>query len=184
MTSSVAHHGLEPRQSHDYYATHPDATKALLKFETFYNVWEPACGEGHISKVLKEAGITVFSTDLIDRQYQDSLQDFLSIGTPTWEGDIITNPPFTHAQEFIERALSIIPTGRKVAMFLRIQFLESNARKHLFKEHPPKYVYVSSARLVCAKNGDFTKYAKTSVACYCWFIWYKGYKGDTTLKWF
>lgn len=41
----------------------------------------------------------------------------------------------------------------------------------------------ASSRLTCAKNGDFNQY-KGAAMLFCWFIWEKGYKGDTILKWF
>lgn len=68
-------------------------------------------------------------------------------------------------------------------MFLKIQFLEGKSRRELFKKYPPKTVYVSSARLRCAMNGDFEKYAKSTTVCYCWYVWQKGYTGDTVIKW-
>ena len=96
--------------------------------------------------------------------------------------DIITNPPYSKAQEFVEHALEIIEDGRKVAMFLKIQFLEGKARRALFDKFPPKVVYVSSRRLVCAMNGDFEKHQAKAI-CYAWFVWEKGYKGDTVVRW-
>ena len=68
----------EERQKEDYYATDPKAVEKLLEVETFNkNIWENACGEGNISKVLKQNNYNVYSTDLIDRGYQDKLVDFL-----------------------------------------------------------------------------------------------------------
>lgn len=63
-----------------------------------------------------------------------------------------------------------------------ITILEGQARKKLFEKYPPKVVYVSSARLQCAKNGEFDKYGNNAQA-YAWFVWEKGYKGDTIIKW-
>ena len=58
------------RVPHDFYPTPPEAVRALLSVETFEgSIWEPACGDGAISKVLLEAGHEVVSTDLIDRGY-------------------------------------------------------------------------------------------------------------------
>lgn len=76
----------------------------------------------------------------------------------------------------------MLPEGRKVAMFLKLQFLEGKARKKLFEKYPPKTVYVSSSRLICAMNGDFERYSSSAVA-YAWFVWEKGYTGDTVIKW-
>ena len=40
-------------------------------------------------------------------------------------------------------------------MFLKVQFLEGKERKKLFLENPPKYLFISSSRITCAKNGEF-----------------------------
>lgn len=172
------------REENDYYATEPYAATLLMEQETFSpRVWECACGEGHLSKEFEKAGYHVFSSDLIDRGY-GYVQDFLSCETPPLPGfDIVTNPPYSKAKEFVEHALEIVEDGRKVAMFLKIQFLESKARRPLFDKFPPKVVYVSSSRLRCAMNGDFEKYAKSTAVCYAWFVWVKGYTGDTVIKW-
>ena len=145
-------------------------------------ILEPSCGEGHISEVLKAHGYDVVSRDLIDRGYGE-VADFLSIDNLEWNGDIVTNPPYRFALDFVEKALQIIPKGRKVAMFLKLTFLEGKGRRHLFRTQPPCRVWVSSSRLKCAVNGDFDA-MDGSAAAYAWFIWEKGYKGETILKWF
>lgn len=184
-TLGASSHSEKERQEHDYYATDPKAIELLLKLEDFNNVWEPACGEGHLSDVLKKHNIHSRSSDLISRGYSEEILDFLAIDNLEWNGDIITNPPFKYAKEFVEKSLQITQAGSKIAMFLRIQFLETKDRKELFKSYPPKYVYVASSRIMCAKNGNFTEANKDSSAtCYCWFIWENGYKGETILKWF
>lgn len=156
----------------------------LLEEEKFSSIiWECACGEGHLSKVLKRHGYQVISTDLVDRGYgEEKPMNFLTETFENFEGDIITNPPYKYAIEFVKRAIDSIQTGRKVAMFLKLQFLEGKSRKNFFLENPPKVVYVSSSRLNCAKNGDFEKY-KSSAVAYAWFVWVKGYKGDPVIKW-
>ena len=182
-TLGATSHGKEERQEQDYYATDPLAVELLLKLERFNrDIWEPACGEGHMSKVLEQNGYAVKSTDLIFRGYGQGGIDFLS-NNDEWKGDIITNPPYAMAQEFVEHALDIIPDGYRVAMFLKLQFLEGQKRKQLFQRHNLTTVWVSSARLLCAKNGIFN-HAEGSAVAYCWFIWRKGYNGDTILKWF
>jgi hypothetical protein len=129
-TLGASNHTDKERQNEDYYATDPKAAELLLELETFSpNIWECACGEGHLSKVFEKAGYAVRSTDLIDRGFGETGIDFLSIDNLEWNGDIITNPPYKYAQEFIEKALQIIPEGNKVAMFLKIQFLEGKGRK-------------------------------------------------------
>lgn len=170
-------------QVNDYYATSPDAVSMLLELESFSRfIWEPACGEGHISEVLKKHGYTVYSTDLIDRGYGNGTHgDFLTHSMDFWDGDIITNPPYKYAREFVEKALDTVTDGHKVAMFLKLTFLEGQARRTLFKTNPPQTVYVSSSRIECGKNGVFTG---ESAVAYCWIVWQKGFKGQTILKWF
>lgn len=174
-------YATKDRVQDDYYATEPKATELLLGVEKFgEKILEPACGEGHMSEVLKAHGYNVFSYDLVDRGYGQTA-DFMDI--EKWGGDIITNPPYKYAKEFVEHALEIIPDGHKVAMFLKIQFLETKGRRELFKKHPPKFVYVASGRLRCARNGDFKAMENHNAMCYAWYVWEKGYKGDTVLKW-
>lgn len=185
-TLGASNHTSKERQTEDYYATEPKAMELLLEVERFNkDVWECACGEGHLSEVLKNNGYDVYSTDLIDRGYGDGIIDFLSPNIQRWVGDIITNPPYKYAQQFIEKSLSIIPDKNKVAMFLKVQFLEGKARKKLFTKHPPKVIYVSSSRLLCAKNAMFDRMRAGggSAVAYAWYVWEKGYKGDTIVKW-
>nr|DAU50603.1 MAG TPA: adenine-specific methyltransferase [Caudoviricetes sp.] len=172
------------RENNDYYATEPKAAHLLMEVEQFSPmIWECACGEGHLAKEFEKAGYHVYATDLIDRGYGYQ-RDFLKCEAPPVAGfDIITNPPYSKAQEFVEHALDISSDGCKVAMFLKIQFLEGKARRDLFEKYPPKTVYVSSSRLRCAMNGDFEKYAKSTAVCYAWYVWVKGYTGDTVIKW-
>lgn len=186
-TLGSSHHSEHERQSHDYYATEPRAAEMLLKLETFSNnIWEPACGAGHLSQVFEKAGYDVKSTDLIDRGYGRGGVDFLSIENQEWNGAIITNPPYIYAKEFIYKALDIIPEGNKVAMFLKVQFMEGKGRKRLFEDNPPKTVWVSSSRLNCAKNAEFEglRISGGSAVAYAWYVWVKGFKGVTGLKWF
>lgn len=136
-TIGASNHCDHPRQREDYYATEPKATELLCRLETFaQRILEPSCGEGHISRVLAEHGYEVTSRDLVDRGYGE-VADFLSIDNLEWNGDIITNPPYKYAKEFVEKALQIIPNGNKVAMFLKLTFLEGKNRKELFKITPP-----------------------------------------------
>ena len=171
------------RAEHDYYATPPEAVEELLKVEKFTKkVWECACGEGHISKVLEAHGYEVISTDLIDRGFGEGYVDFLKTEKTNIPFDIVTNPPYKFAKEFAEKAIEVIADGRKVAMLLKIQFLESVKRRELFDKHPPMKIYVFSRRVGCALNGDFEATANRAM-CFAWFVWQKGYTGDTVVKW-
>ena len=186
-TLGASSHTDKERQNEDYYATTPTAAEMLLDLEAFSkNIWECACGEGYLSVVFEREGYTVRSSDLMDRGFGETGIDFLGEDNVEWKGDVITNPPYKYAQEFVEKALQIIPVGNKVAMFLKLQFMEGKGRKKLFLKDPPKTIYVSSSRLMCAKNAEFERMIAGggSAVAYAWYVWEKGFSGTTELKWF
>ena len=149
------------RAERDYYATSPDAVEWLLKHEAFsHKIWEPACGELSISKVLKEHGYEVRSSDIVSRCEGVEEKDFLLFNTETWEGDIVTNPPFAMAQEFVEQALRCVTNGHKVVMLLRIQFLEGVRRNEMFKNTPP-YACISQRGVSSAPSTETLINTKT-----------------------
>lgn len=184
----ASNHSTKERHSEDFYATPPQAIDDLFAQEEFdIDIWEPACGQGHLSKRMKELGKKVLSTDLVDRGYGNTGVDFLGNYLVNremnfWDGDIITNPPYKIALEFLDKALQSIEFGAKVAFFLKIQFLEGQKRRDFFKRFPPKVVYVYSHRMSCAMNGEFEKYTAAAM-CHCWFVWEKGFTGDPIIKW-
>lgn len=103
-------------------------------------------------------------------------------GLPYERCDILTNPPYKYAKEFILKALELLKDGSKCYMFLKLTFLEGKARyQEIFSKYPPKRVLVFSERVKCAKNGEFKKEA--SAVAYGWFIWEKGYKGKCEVDW-
>ena len=146
-------------------------------------VWEPACGQGHMSEVLKEYFPTVHSSDKYDYDYGDAVGDFLVSdevippSPPEW---IITNPPFNQAEQFITRGLEIATVG--VAMIVRTTFLEGVGRyTRLFKNTPPLYVYQFVERVPMQK-GKLVRDGSTATA-YCWVVFKKGSTAPTRLVW-
>ena len=186
LMQGASAHATEAREVDDYYATDPEALKRFLgaiDFPLNHFIWEPACGGGHLVEVLKERGYNVMATDIVDRGSAVKTADFLTL-KGDWSGDILTNPPFKHAEAFVRKALDLIWYGNRVVFFLRIMFLESTKRQTLFKKYPPKYVYVHSSRMATAKGGDFEKYKGGGKSmCYAWFVWEKGYKGEPVIRW-
>ena len=179
--------GVNPnavRERDDFYATNPKAMEIAMPYlesiRIDKNLWECACGQGHLSEVLKMHGYNVYSSDLIDRGYGE-VKDFLQCDTE-FKGDIITNPPFKYAEQFVEKGMDLISKGHKVCLFLKVQFLESKSRYDLFKKYPLKHLLVYSERQQCSKNAEFEKY-KATTQCYCWFIFEKGYKYKPTIDW-
>lgn len=168
------------RPAEDFYRTPPEATLSLLNVEDFEGtILEPACGDGAISEVLKDNGLDVISTDLIDRGYGVQY-DFLSPDYPFQANSIITNPPFNIAEPFIRKALA--QTDKKVAMLVKLQFLEGQKRKLLFETQPLKTVYVFSKRVSFYRNGEKGNYSSSMIA-FCWVVFEHGYVGAPQLKW-
>jgi len=179
------------RVKNDFYATSPQSVKDFLEVanirgDSFY---EPCVGQGHIAEVLKDYFPKASHTgsDLIDRGYPntkvfDFLDESVEIDKVDW---IVTNPPFKLAKQFIERSLKISNIG--VAMFLKIQFLESVERKEWLKNSPLKYVYVFSKRQASLNNGKEInpstgkKWANTM--CYAFFVWEIGNKEEPRIRW-
>ena len=182
-TLSASSHSNTERQTEDYYATDPKAVEKLLEREKFCDyIWEPACGEKHISNVLVEYGYKVRNSDMVSRGQEDVEElDFMQAKRDEESPDIIINPPYKIATEFIQHALDISTDKTKIAAFLKIQFLENKKRFELFKNNPPKKIYVFVNRVNCGKNGVFGK--ESSAVCYAWFIWKKGYKGLPSIDW-
>lgn len=188
-TLGSSNHSDKDREINDFYSTDPkslhlflDALKKDKEIKLSKNIWECACGKGHLSEVLKERGYNVYSSDLVDRSYGRPNINFLEDTIDFSNFDILTNPPYRYAKEFVERGIDIVGDGHYVIMFLKIQFLEGQARRELFNKYPPKYVYINSARQTCYINGDMSK-KMSSAMCYCWFIWEKGFNGEPTLRW-
>lgn len=180
----ATNHSKGKREKNDFYATDPVAIDYLLKVENFSNnIWECAVGKGHLAQRLIDNGFNVKSTDIIDRGFPDTkIFDFVN-QKEKFNGDIVTNPPFKYLSEFILNALESIEDGNKVAMFLKIQTLEGQKRyEKIYKNYPPKTVYVFSKRIKCMINGDFEDDSSSAV-CYGWFVWEKGKTSVTELKW-
>tara|TARA_R100000388_G_C7202050_1_gene139066 strand:+ start:42 stop:581 length:540 start_codon:yes stop_codon:yes gene_type:complete len=165
------------REKNDFYATPEESTEKLLRVVTFRGrIYEPCCGQGHISEVLIKHGYEVFSSDLVDRGYGTPRVDFLM---ETQKHDnIVTNPPFKNALEFAERALEL--SRNKVALLLKLSFLEGVARRNFFKRYPPEKVWVFSQRQALMKNGEPHSGGMLALA---WFIWRKGNIESPTIGW-
>ena len=182
----ASNHSTEERQPVDYYATDPKALEIFLdkiKQDVIIlpkEIYEPACGGGHLSEVLKKHGYTVYSSDLYNHGYGNTGIDFFKSDIKT--ECILTNPPYKQALPFVKKALESVIDNGYVIMFLRIQFLEGKERYAFFKDNPPKYVYVNSSRQICSKNAEFYKH-NSSAVCFCWFVWQKGFKGETIIRW-
>jgi hypothetical protein len=118
-----------------------------------------------MSRVLEEAGYIVHSFDKYDRGY-GHVCDFFDIKEKY--DNIVTNPPFSIAEDVLEHALKL--AQNKVCLLLRLAFLESQRRYQKFYHlNPPSRVLVFSERLsIYPKNYEVKAGGTTSYAWFCW----------------
>lgn len=182
-TLGASSHSEYERPRLDLYCTPPEALDRLLKggAELDENVWECCCGFGHLSERLIEHGYNVKSTDIEDRGYGTGGVDFLQC-EGSYNGTILTNPPYKAATEIIEHALDLVEDGCKVFMLLRIQYLEGVKRAKLFDSRQLRTVYVFRKRISCVANGEFEKKYNSAI-CYAWFEFEKGADCVPVIKW-
>lgn len=164
----------------DFYPTPRWATFALIENERFTgDIWEPACGDGAMSEVLAETGNRVVSTDLYNRGYGESGHDF--VGSRRQATNIITNPPYNSAENFVATALKLADS--KFAFLLRLAFLEgANRANTIFIKNPPSRVWVFSERITFYMKGAVA--AGSGTTAYAWFVWDKEHSGRTEMDWF
>lgn len=177
----------DPKDSPDDFPTPPWATRGLIEHViqnkrelADLSCWEPACGAGHMSKVLKDYFREVRSSDAYDYGY-GSIFDFVLDRTENEKFDwVITNPPFRLAEAFVLRALQIAQHG--VAILARSVFLESVGRfDAIFKLTPPSKFAQFVERVPMVK-GRLDKTASTATG-YAWFVWEKNNPGVPYLVW-
>lgn len=175
ISNTIVGNSHVDRHKDDYYKTPEWATRLLLQRERFYGViWEPACGDGAIARLLPG---TVVSTDLYDRGYGKGGVDFLQEIRDV--NHIVTNPPYKLAQEFVEHSLECA-TG-KVVMLLKLAFLEGQKRKPFFEKSPLRTVYVFSKRVDFGRGDEPGKGA--GLLAYAWFVWEQRYTGKPMIEW-
>lgn len=163
----------------DFFPTPAWATYALIDNEKFQgDVWECACGNGAMSKVLAEASPKVASSDLYNRGFGEVGHDF--VASSRRFDNIITNPPYNSAEGFVHSGIR--NSNRKFALLLRLAFLEgANRQRTIFTKHPPSRLWIFSERITFYPHGAVQK--GTGTTAYAWFVWDKDAPGSTELKW-
>lgn len=148
------------RNAADFYPTPAAAFAPLMPIlPRDVEYWEPACGDGRLIKWLQEEGFNAAGNDLARGC------DFLTDETPC--EFVITNPPFTLAQEFVAHALL---HSRETMMLLRLNFLGSQKRRDWWRVNEPSALFVLSSR------PDFTGGGGDSCE-YAWFYWGRRWQG-------
>ena len=166
------------RKKSDFYETPYSMTEHVLNREHFdmnLSICEPACGDGAITKVLNqhwEGPITAYDAD-VDFLLEEKQYDY-----------VITNPPFSLALEFINKAKVV--AKRKFALLLPLSYLHGKRRYdnvYNDKEYGLKHVYVFTRYpLLGEPLRDDGKY-RTGMMVYAWYIFENGYNKDPMIKW-
>jgi len=177
---------IESGDSPDDFPTPPWATRALVEHVIGRSgleeltCLEPACGAGHMARVLKEYFGDVRCCDAYPYGY-GPVRDYLAVPYETNAVDwVITNPPFRLAEEFALRSLDVARKG--VAMLVRTVFLESVGRyNRLFQQTPPSKFAQFVERVPMIK-GKLDPKATTATG-YAWLVWEHRVENDPRVVW-
>jgi hypothetical protein len=166
----------------DFYATPPEAVRALLQVERLPpRVWDPASGRGGIAETLRAAGHEVHASDLRDRGCPNSRTgiDFLSEHcAPASVTCVVCNPPYKLAEQFVAHAIKLCP---RVVMLLRLAFLESERRSPLLDHGLLARVCVFRNRLPMMHRHDWQGPRASSAIAFSWFTFDRNHQGPTIL---
>jgi len=169
---------LDGRKPHDFYATPKDVTLALLAkvgHRLRGPVFEPACGDGAICRVLQdELGLETIGRDLHDRGFGDhgGGHDLLQLEA-LLAAEVITNPPFDIAPKVIDRVMGLRP--RFFALLLKGTFWHAKTRLPLWQRYPPAAVYPLTWR------PDFENKGRPTLEM-CWTVWDAEHVGPTVYE--
>lgn len=167
----------------EWYVEPAWAVEGLFDVEEFTGrVLDPACGCGTIPSVCEAWGLDVIGTDRVYRGYGTGGIDFLS----DWRRlrrrrvvNLICNPPFSLAEEFLARALLV--AQRKVALLLRLSWAEGKRRRWIW-DHTPLAAIHPFAHRVPMPPGRLRKKAKGGAVAFAWFVWDHAHKGPPIVR--
>ncbi len=171
-----------PRHPQDFHATPAEAPAKLLAVEDFaWPIWEPACGQGHLSRALQARGQAVISSDLVDRGFGLAGVDFLTDLPPGYYASIITNPPFADHLAWIRRGLLLLDAGdwREIsrgapagfALLLPLTYLAGLDRGEIYRARPPAAIWVFSTRILCVQGGAAGQVTGSASVDFMWLVW-------------
>ena len=178
---------IEAADSPDDFPTPPWATRGFMEYVipecgpfSDMSCLEPACGAGHMAKVLKEYFGEVRSSDAHQYGY-GAVRDYLDVPYEANAVDwVITNPPFRLAEQFVQRSLVVARCG--VAVLVRTVFIESVGRyRDLFERTPPTK-FAQYAERVPMVRGRLDRKASTATG-YAWLVWEKDRLATPQLMW-
>lgn len=170
------------RAAGDFYTEPEWAVEGLMDVQRFAGgIYDPAAGEGTIPRVFQRHGFAVTASDLHLRGGNSLIGDFLAFNEPV--DNVVCNPPFALASQFIHRGLRV--ARFKVAMLLRLSFLEGGAKDPLrawaLDEAPLAAVHPFAAR-VSMPPGGRGLIAKGGAVAFCWLVWDHDHQGPPVMR--
>lgn len=165
----------------DFYATPLESVYALLDnydgIKSSDRILEPSAGNGNIIRALRDKDYDNLiyaiecrpeESDALEKAGADYIliSDFLAVESKIKYDVIIGNPPYSLAQEFIDKSLSLLNPGGRLIFLLRTNFLESKKRFTWWQDKLPNGLYVLNKRPSFTGKG-------TDATSYSWFIWSK-----------
>ena len=195
-------HSATERAKDDFYQSSPEIAHALWRcigygmknnrrtypvfVDTLYV--DSSVGTGVLLHDIEEQYADTIGYDIVDRGYPDVIiQDWLTvkeIPNPRNKPKVIVqNPPFKLALEFVQHGLELLNKGELLFSLHRLLFLEGGERfgKLYGNKQKPKYVFVFAKRVSCIAPDVPNK--GQNAMCYAWFMWQKGFRGNTQIKW-
>lgn len=180
------------RRVNDFYPTPLGHARAALAFWRdrlwdgrleIHRALDPGCGSGIWGQALRiELGNQTWlmgcdiRSDLGIKGWYDLVYDrcdFTAAGFRPVGGAfdlVIGNPPFSHAEAFVRKSLTLVRTGGWVAFLLRQNFSGSGARIPLWGAMPYK------ARANFSNRPSFTNNGRTDASEYSMYFWQRGWQ--------
>lgn len=178
------------RNPRDFYRTPAWCVDALLNVEGLLaDVFDPACGDGAILAAIQAhgAGHTVHAQELdhaVALKASQRLRSPVAVGdsldeSACWpDADVVMNPPYRQAADFVRRALQEVPPRGKVCALMRLNFLGSS-RTRLDIVGPSSQL---ARVLVLPKRPSFTGDGRSDACEYAWMIWQAEHRGPAEVR--
>jgi hypothetical protein len=172
------------RETDDFYPTPPEPTRAFLHAEIdrlrdFSSIWEPAAGDGAMVRELKDVGLSVVASDLVDRGCGADIASFYDFAVAPSRA-IVTNPPFAECNSrdgkgrWIWHALDRLNV-EYMALLMNWSWPGAGGHGDLWERHPPARVYLMRWKI------DFTGQGAPPMLN-GWFVWDRRHVGETVLR--
>lgn len=180
---------MRERDPNDFYPTPVSRVTSALDLLPYgfvpYWILDPGCGDGVWGRVAKQRWFNsrIDGVETRDVENPPGYEPLYRGDFRTWDAPhaydlVIGNPPYKHTEPFVRLSLKHLRDGGYLLFLLRLSFLEGQARgRGLWRQLPPRAVYVCSARTSFMGNG------KSDATAYAVYLWQKGWHGVPTLGW-